>query len=288
MPTYDFDQPIDRRHSDSAKWTRYAEDVLPLWVADMDFACPTPVLEALHERVDHGIFGYGGNFAELGEVFCAHLAQVYGWQVEPEAIVFLSGLVSGINLATRAVGALGDGVLVCTPVYAPFLSAIELQGRSLRNAPLALTRGRRDGLETLHYEMDFPTIAKTITPDTRLHILCNPHNPVGRAFTRGELEALADQCLRHDLVICSDEIHCDLLLDGTRHMPIAALDPEVAAHTITLMAPSKTYNMPGLGCSMAVIPNADLRKQFERAGAGILPHTNVLAVSAATASVCKM
>ena len=284
MTTYDFDSQIDRRNSDSAKWTRYDAGVLPLWVADMDFRCPPPVIEALHARVDHGLFGYAGDPAELRAVFCSHLAERYGWQVEPDAIVFLPGLVTGINIATRAVGAPGDGVLVCTPVYHPFLSAVELQDRTLRNAPLAATKSRRDGLDTLYYDMDFAAIDQATTADTRLHILCSPHNPVGRAFTGAELEALAEHCLRHDLIICSDEIHCDLLLGDTQHIPIAALDSEIAARTITLMAPSKTYNLPGLGCSMAVIPNAALRRQFERAGAGIVPHVNLLGLVAAHAA----
>ncbi len=284
MTTFDFDTPLDRRNSDSGKWTRYAADVLPLWVADMDFRCPPPVIEALHARVDHAVFGYGGDPAELRAVFCAHLAEQYGWNVPPEAIVFLPGLVSGINIATRTVGAPGDGVLVCTPVYHPFLSAVDLQDRSLRNAPLAVSTGLQNGLDTLYYEMDFAAIERAITADTRLHILCNPHNPVGRAFNRTELETLAEHCLSHDLIICSDEIHCDLLLDGAQHIPIAALDPDIAARTITLMAPSKTYNLPGLGCSMAVIPDAELRKRFQRTAAGIVPHVNVLGLVAAQAA----
>ncbi len=284
MTKYDFDSPIDRRNSDSGKWTRYPDDILPLWVADMDFACPPPVIDALHDRVDHAVFGYGGDPAELRAVFCAHLAKQYGWDVAPEAIVFLPGLVSGINVAARAVGAPGDGVLVCTPVYGPFLSSVELQGRSLHNAPLAVSTSHHNGQDALYYEMDFAAIEQATSADTRLHILCNPHNPVGRAFNRTELETLAEHCLRHDFIICSDEIHCDLLLDGAQHIPIAALDPEIAARTITLMAPSKTYNLPGLGCSMAIIPDAELRKRFQRAAAGIVPHVNVLGLVAAQAA----
>jgi len=287
MTHYDFDVLIDRRNSDSGKWTRYGADVLPLWVADMDFRCPQPAIDALHARVEHGIFGYGGDPTGLRELFCAHLAANYDWRVSPDAIVFLPGLVTGINVAARAVGAPGDGALVCTPVYGPFMSAVDLQGRTLRNAPLTYVRSRQEDLETLRYEMDFDAIECAITDDTRLHILCNPHNPVGRAFTRAELEELAGACLRHDLVICSDEIHCDLLLDGAKHIPIAALDPEVASRTITLMAPSKTYNLPGLGCSMAIIPDPELRKQFERAALGIVPHVNILGLVAAQAAYAE-
>ena len=220
-------------------------------------------------------------------MFCARLSDRYNWRVSPDAIVFLPGLVTGLNLAAATVGAPGDGVLVCTPVYAPFLSAVDQQGRTLHNAPLLCSRSRHNGLDTLRYEMDFDAIEHAITAGTRLHILCNPHNPVGRAFTRAELEALADACLRRGLVICSDEIHCDLLLDDTQHIPIAALAPEIASHTITLMAPSKTYNLPGLGCSMAIIPDPTLREQFQRTAMGLVPHVNILGLVAAQAAYAE-
>lgn len=287
MPTYDFDQPIDRRGSDSAKWSRFPEDVLPLWVADMDFRSPPEILDALHERVDHGVFGYGQDPTELRELICARMQERYGWTVTTEDIVFLPGLVAGFNIAARAYGVRGDGVLICTPVYFPFLRAPENQYRTLQNAPLASSRSIEDGAPTIHYEMDLDAIERAITPQTRVHILCNPHNPVGRAYTRGELEALAAKCLEHDVVICSDEIHCDLLLDDAKHIPIASLAPEIAHKTITLMAPSKTYNLPGLACSFAIITNPELRAQYERASAGIVPHVNLLGYVAAKAAYAE-
>lgn len=276
-PLYDFDTVLDRLHSDSGKWRRYPADVLPLWVADMDFPSPPPILQALHTRVDHGFFGYGMEPPELRELLCTRMSNLYGWQVTPEQIIFLPGLVCGLNVVSRAIGAPGDGVMVNTPVYPPFLSAPVNHDRVLNPIPLAVAQHpSRDGRTALHYTINFAAMEEGLLPNTRLFILCNPHNPVGRAYTRPELEQLAEFCLRHDLVLCSDEIHCDLLMGDTQHTPIAALGDEIAARTITLMAPSKTFNIPGLGCSFAVVPNVELRRRIEKAMAGIVPHVNLL------------
>ncbi|MBX3009940.1 MAG: PatB family C-S lyase [Caldilineaceae bacterium] len=280
---YDFDTIIDRRASDSAKWHFYSEDVLPMWVADMDFRSPEPILRAMHERIDHGVFGYGGVTAQLREVICERMARLYNWKVHPEAIVSLPGLVSGLNVVSRAIGDRGDGVLVNTPVYPPFLSAPTNQERELQSAPLA--KEEKQGL--LHYSLDVAALTQALQANTRLFILCNPHNPIGRAYTRAELQQLAEFCLRHDLVICSDEIHCDLLLGSTQHIPLASLDPEIAERTITLMAPSKTFNVPGLGCSLAIIPNAGLRQKLQKASNGIVPHVNLLGYTAAVAAYAE-
>ena len=213
MP-YDFDHAPDRRGTDSLKWHRYG-DALPLWVADMDFISPEPVLAALHERVAHGVFGYGAPPDELTETICARLATLYQWPVTPEQIVYLPGLVSGLNVACRAIGEPGDAVLVQTPVYPPFLTAPANQDRRLLAAEL--TAEIRAG--QLYYGFDDVAFEAAIDPRTRLFVLCHPHNPVGRAFGIEELQRLAVICERHDLTICSDEIHCDLLLDGRRHPP---------------------------------------------------------------------
>ena len=254
-----------------------------MWVADMDFRSPEPVLSALHNRIEHGVFGYGLDSPELKEVMCARLARLYNWQITPADIVFLPGLVCGLNVVSRAVGEPGDGALVSTPVYPPFLSAPVNQGRVLHSAPLAV---EQQG-STVRYTLDEDIFEGAIQANTRLFILCNPHNPVGRAFTRQELTRMAEISLRHDLVICSDEIHCDLLLDGTQHIPVASLDPEIGQRSITLLAPSKTYNLPGLGCSMAVIQNPELRKRVQQAAAGIVPHVNVLGYVAAIAAYAE-
>ena len=273
---YDFDQIIDRRCSDCAKWNRYG-DALPLWVADMDFLAPEPVLRALQERVEHGIFGYGQEPPELRPVIVERLHQHYGWEVSPEALIFWPGIVSAFNLAARAVTRPGDGLLVQTPVYFPFLRVPG--NHHLVMNEMELTR-RPDG----QYEVDFELFEATITGRTRMFLLCSPHNPVGRVFGRDELEHMAEICLRHDVIICSDEIHCDLVFPGHPHLPIASLAPEIAAQTITLMAPSKTYNIAGIHASVAIIQDGDLRKRFEAARADMVPRLDVLGHTAMLAA----
>ena len=281
-----FDTVINMRVAgDSAKWGYFGDDVLPLWVADMDFVSPQPILDALHNRVSHGLFGYSSDPKHLRELIVARMADRYAWAIEPEDIVFLPGLVSGLNVVCRAIGAPGSGALINTPVYGPFLSAPTNQDRVVQAADMAVsTRHDAQGRPYLYYEPDMDVFEAAVQPNSELFILCNPHNPVGRAFTLDELGQLAEFSARHDLVICSDEIHSDLLLGGTVHTPIASLSPEVAKRTVTLIAPSKTFNVPGLGCSMAIIPDADLRKRTERAMAGIVPHVNIMGYAAATAA----
>ncbi|HXE37374.1 MAG TPA: PatB family C-S lyase [Azonexus sp.] len=270
-----FDTPPDRRHSDSIKWGKYAgRDILPLWVADMDFAAPPAVLAALQQRIGHGVFGYGGPWPSLTESVLTHLESEYGWAVEAESIVWLPGLVSGLNVACRAV----DGeVLTATPIYPPFLSAPRFSGRPLNRVELACRDGR--------WQWDMPALHDACRDATRLFLLCHPHNPVGRCWSRGELLALAAFAEEKDLIVCSDEIHCGLILDADkRHIPFASLSPAAAKRSITLMAPSKTYNIPGLGCAFAVIPDATLRRRFLRAMDGIVPHVNVLGLAACEAA----
>jgi len=303
---FDFDTCVDRRHTASIKWDKYGgRDVLPLWVADMDFPSPPAVLDALHRRVDHAIFGYSAAPAELVEVTIDLLRREYGWKVDPDWIVWLPGLVAGIHLSCRAVGQPGDEVITTIPIYPPFLTAPVLSERTLVTVPLTPPRDDPGDLQqdrligsTPHqttaaknasshnrWEMDIERIAATITSRSRVLLLCNPHNPVGRIFTRPELEALAHLCLEHGLVLCSDEIHCQLLLEpDCHHIPVATLSPAVAARTITLLAPSKTYNIAGLGCSLAVIPDPRLRRQFERVRSGIVPWVNLLGYTAALAA----
>jgi cystathionine beta-lyase len=277
---YNFDQVIERRGTDGVKWHYYELDVLPLWVADMDFPSPEPIIKALQERAAHGIFGYALPPLELSEILCERMNRLHQWQINPEEIMFLPGLVSGLNLVCRAMGRPGEGVLVQTPVYPPFLTAPANHDLKLETARLTHTiQG-----QTLHYDIDFEIFENAISPETRLFILCNPHNPVGRSYNCDELTQLAEICLRHDLVICSDEIHCDLLMGDTRHIPIASLAPEIADRTITLVAPSKTFNIPGLGCSFAIIRNPELRQRMEKAAAGIIPHVNIMGYVAALAA----
>jgi cystathionine beta-lyase len=271
-----FDRIADRRSTDSVKWN-YHGDALPLWVADMDFRAPEPVIHALRQRVEHGIFGYGTEPPELRPLLVEHLQRLYGWEVAPEALVFVPGVMSGFNLASRAVTRPGDGLLVQTPVYFPILRVP--QNVNLVMNEMELTR-RSDG----QYEIDFELLEATLTGRTRAFILCNPHNPVGRVFRHDELERMAEICLRHDIVICSDEIHCDLVFEGHPHLPIASLAPEIAARTITLMAPSKTYNIAGLRASVAIIPDLDLRKRFQAIRADLVPRLDVLGYTAIVAA----
>jgi len=276
MP-FDFDQVLDRRSSDSTKWRKYGPDVLPLWVADMDFRCPEPVLSALHRRVEHGIFGYGQEPPELRSELVEHLQRFHNWEISPEWLVFVPGVVSGFNVACRALTRPGDGLLVQTPVYFPILRVPDNAHLTMNS--MELTQ-RPDG----QYEVDLDLFERIITGRTRVFILCNPQNPLGRVFRKDELEQMAEVCLRHGVAIVSDEIHCDLVFSGHRHLSVAALDPEIARRSITLLAPSKTYNIAGLHCSVAVVPDAGLRARYKAAFGDVVPGVGVLAFTAALAA----
>ena len=265
MTDYNFDQVVARRGTGSAKWAQYEEDVLPMWVADMDFQVAPAITEALQARVSHGIFGYTMPPEALKQAIVGRLADAYAWQVQPEEIVFIPGVIPGINMAARATAQDG-AVMIQPPVYHPFHSIHEWSGTGHQEAPLVYTE-TDDGFT---YSIDFEALEAAMTPETRMFLLCQPHNPVGRVWTRDELAQLVAICERHDVAICSDEIHCDLILGDVPHTPTATLSEAAAARTITLMAPSKTFNVPGLGFSFAVIQDAALRQQFVEAGMGIV------------------
>ena len=273
---YDFDQIINRRDSDSNKWRLYDEDVLPLWVADMDFVAPDEVVRALQERAAHGLYGYARAPKDLPQVIQERLERLYGWRVQTSEIMFLPGVVSGFNLTSQAVCEPGDEILVEPPIYPPMLSAPKNAACECVGVPL-VENGER-------YERDLGAFERAITERSSLFLLCNPHNPTGRVFEKDELERLAEVCLRHDVVICSDEIHCDIVLKGQRHVPIAAISPEIAAQTVTIFAPSKTFNVPGLSCSVGVVQNPDLLDRLKKTGAGIVPHVNLMGYTAALAA----
>jgi cysteine-S-conjugate beta-lyase len=273
---YNFDLLPDRRPTESVKWNMYDPDVLPMWVADMDFVSPEPVIRALRERVEHGVFGYPQDMFELNQVIVERMQRLYGWQVAPEDVVLLPGVVTGFNIACQAFAA-GEGVLVQTPVYPPFLSAPGNASSLLQESELV-----RDAQGA--YSIDWDSFNAAITPQTRLFILCNPHNPVGRVFSRSELERMAQICLKQHVLICSDEIHCDLVYRGSQHIPIASLDPEIARHTITLIAPSKTYNIAGIESSIAIIQEPALRKQFLAGRRGLVGWVNLFGQIAALAA----
>ncbi|MDY7117775.1 PatB family C-S lyase [Halomonas sp. SSL-5] len=281
---FDFATPVERRHPSghwpSQKWHRYGDEVLPLWVADMDFVSPPAVLEALRARVDHGVFGYGLVPDSLRETLCAWSAEHYDWAIAPEWQQWLPGVVPALHLASLALTQPGDGVLTVTPIYPPFLRVAERTGRTPQQARMGepLAPGEP-------WRLDLEALEAAITPRTRLLLWCHPHNPTGRVWSHDELAGLAELVERHDLWVVSDELHCDLLLEeGARHVPLAAAFPELAARTITLWAPSKTFNLAGLTAACAVIPDPALRRCFAATAKGLMPDGNVLGLVAAEAA----
>ncbi len=277
MQTFDFDRVIDRRSSDSIKWHYFAEDVLPMWVADMDFAAAPVILEALQQRVSHGVFGYPAEVKGLREAILEWLEKRYTWKVNAEDLIFLPGVVVAFNLVAQALCSDQRGVVIQTPVYPPFLNVGQNAG-----VPLLVSRLRMG--DRNRYEVDFDSFKDALAQNAGMFLLCNPHNPVGRVFTRFELEQMAEQCLRQDVIICADEIHCDLVYSGHHHIPLASLDDEIAQRTVTLMAPSKTFNIPGLEFSFAVVPNAQIRQKIHQARRGLIGGVNLLGMVAARAA----
>ncbi|OOV88841.1 MalY/PatB family protein [Oceanospirillum linum] len=282
-PLFNFDQPVARENTDSDKWRRYQQeaerqgrDIIPMWVADMDFVSPPAVLDALKERVEHGVFGYGKVSAGMTDAFCHWYATQHNWQIDPKWIVWLPGLVGGLHAVARTFGEAGSAVMTHIPVYPPFLKVAERTHKQLQAVPM------REGPR---WSLDLEAMQAQLKSNTRLFMFCNPHNPTGRVFSREELQQLSNFIVKNDLVVCSDEIHCDLVLDKSRrHIPLASLNPEIAARTITLLAPSKTFNIAGLACSAAVIPDHKLRLDFKHSIQGFMPDVNLLGFVAAEAA----
>ncbi|MBC7408768.1 MAG: putative C-S lyase [Arcicella sp.] len=276
---YNFDEVINRKNTDSFKWDFFQdpEETIPMPVADMDFRSAEPILQALREVTEHGVFGYSIVPEELKDILQKRLERLYGWKTEKEWQVWIPGLVPAITATCRAIGEIGDAVITSIPVYHPFHLAPGYVGKKLQTFPLIEVDNR--------WTFDFEALEKAITEDTKLFMLCNPYNPAGTVFTQEELEKLAEICQRHNLIICSDEIHCDLILDkNKKHIPIASLSQVTENMTITLLAPSKTFNIAGLGCSVAIIPNPELRQKFNAAKDGFFPplprHSMVAAMAA--------
>jgi cystathionine beta-lyase len=276
---YDFDTRIDRRNTNAAKWDWFG-DALPMWVADMDFQSAEPIINALHERVNHGVFGYQFDSPRLRDILVERMATRYGWAIMPKDIQFVPTLVSALNVASRAFAAPGEEVLMLAPAYPPFLTAPKNDGRVAVVPELA----KVEQGQIIRYELDLDAFEAAITPRTKMFLLCNPHNPVGRSWSVAELEQIAEICLRHNLIIISDEIHCDLLFDGVKHTPIATLSPEVAERTITLMSPSKTFNLPGLHLGFAIATNKELVDRFRLSAEGIVPSAGSMGFTAAEAA----
>ena len=268
MRGQDFDQSINRRDTDSIKWNLYAKDVLPLWIADMDFLTAPAVRDALRERVEHGIFGYVNEPVELRDILVERLQRLYAWNVDPDAFLFLPSVVCGFNLVHQSVTKRGDGVLLQPPVYFPIRIAPRNSRATAQPVPLSRTADGR-------YEIDFDALEAAVTKKTRMFMLCNPHNPVGRNYSEQELVELGDLCVRHRLTICADEIHGDFVYDGAHHVPIASLSPEIEAQAVTLIAPSKSYNIAGLHSAVAIIPNKELREKVVQAKRGLVPSVSI-------------
>jgi cysteine-S-conjugate beta-lyase len=253
--TVNFDEIIKRRGTESIKWQRYEKDVIPMWVADMDFQCPDNIQEALHQCVNHGIFGYAAEPSELRQVIVDRLSNRYQWEVSPDSLVFLPGVVNNLNLIYRTFASPPEEVLVSTPAYPPFLHGPKNADLTVREVELISGNGDC-------FEIDFEAFEAAINKKSRLFVLCNPHNPTGRVFQKKELEKLAQLCLKHNLLICSDDIHCDIVYPGSRYLPIASLDKDIEAATITMISPGKTFNIADLNFSVAIVPNKALRDKL--------------------------
>lgn len=278
---YDFNTVIQRRGDQGVKWNKHDADVLPLWVAEMDFQSPPEMLDAIRERVDYGIFGYMQTPNSLKEVIIARMKRLYNWDVKAEWLVFNPGMVLMLNVVAQAVGKDGDGILMNTPVYGPFYRVAYNRRRFAQGVDMVRVD---DDANTFHYDINFDAFEAAITRQTSLYFLCDPHNPAGKIFTREEHERLAEICLKHDIVIAADSIHCDLLLDDNEFQPLATLSPEVADRTITMISASKTYNIPGLACSVAIVPNEDIRKRMTKISYASGYHVNTLAYTAMQAA----
>ncbi len=282
--TFNFDEIIDRRTSDSIKWKLYAEDVLPMWVADMDFRTPEPIRDALHQMIDRGVLGYEFLQKRTQQVVADRMQRLYHWQVDPEWVVAVTGVVSGFNIATRMVCKPGDGVLIHTPAYNMFYSIYKNLGVIQQAVPIELSL--KDNI--LHPQLDLAAFSgafHTNNARTRMFLFCHPHNPLGCMFSRDELQTMAEMCLREDVLIVSDEIHSELLLDGKPHIPMAALSPEIADRTITLISSSKTFNTAGGFCAFAIIPNAELRERYKQVNDEITGHVSSFGLVAAEAAL---
>ena len=266
---YNFDTCPDRTGYGSLKWDKYkGRDILPLWVADMDFTTAPEITAALQQRLDHGIFGYTIPYEAPVNAVLNYLHRQHGYSAKAHWLNFLPGLVPAINLCCHAFVAADESVMTATPVYPPFLGAPDYANRELIKVPLCLDA-------TDQWTLDFDAMEAAVKPHTKLFILCSPHNPVGRVYTKEELTRLGDFCEKHDLILISDEIHCDLVFDANaQHIVTAKLSETLAARTVTLMAPSKTYNLPGLACAFSIIEDSKLRLQFQKTIRGIITEVN--------------
>ena len=287
---YNFDQVIDRKSTDSAKWGNVKsmfgnDDVIPMWVADMDFPAAQPIIDALKKRAEHPFYGYTHPALGVIESVVERMQRKFNWEIKPEWIVFTPGVVPALTTAVRALTHPGDGIILQEPVYYPFFSAINSSGCHTVNNQLKLINGR--------YEMDYedleskflPTVGmRSVSHRNKAIILCNPHNPVGRLWHENELVRMGEIVIRHGAVVISDEIHCEILFKGYRHVPFASISEEFELNSIICMSPSKTFSLAGLEISTIIIPNKKLRDDFNNIRTGILPGPNLFGYTALEAA----
>ncbi|MCD4678302.1 MAG: PatB family C-S lyase [Desulfobacula sp.] len=275
---YNFDEIIDRTSTSSMKWEKYKDkDIIPMWVADMDFKIAPPISDTLQQSIEHGILGYTVIPDKLNEIIIAKLDTLYDWKIKKEWIMWVPGVVCALNNACATFGKSQDKIVTTTPIYPPFLTAPQNCGKKLVTVPMINVNHRAT--------LDFDALEKELKENTGLFMFCSPYNPCGTVFTKDEIHRIVELCAAHDVVICSDEIHSDFVLDEDKHhIPTASVSQTAKDLTITLMAPSKTYNIPGLGCSFAVIPNKGLRKKFKSSLKGLIPDVNLLGLFAAKAA----
>jgi cysteine-S-conjugate beta-lyase len=279
---YNFDALIDRRNTNSVKWDLLNEefkrdDIIPMWVADMDFVSPPEISEVLSNRIEHGVFGYAMRPSSFYESIIYWLKYKHEWNIEKDWILNTPGVVPALSVAIFALSNPGDKIIIQPPVYQPFYSVIEKNGREVVINNLKLENGK--------YVMDLGDLESKIDSKVKMLLLCSPHNPVGRVWTRSELKALGSLCLKHNIIILSDEIHSDLVYPDNKHIPISALSQELAQITLTCMAPSKTFNIAGLSTSYVVIPNKDMLLKFSNTLVGLgIGSGNIFGIAALEAA----
>ena len=276
--TFDFDRIIDRRETSSTKWEKYRDrDILPMWVADTDFAVAPAIQQAVIERAQHPVYGYTDPPPALAELLVERMQKLYGWEIQPRWLVFLPGVVNALNATCRSIGSEGDAVYTPELIYPHIGNIADLNRRESRRIPMCWQQGRM--------VIDLDWLERDVTRPGQLLILCSPQNPGGAVYRREELERLAEIAERKDLIVCSDDIHCELILEpDLQHLPIASLNPEIEQRSIVLMSPSKTFNLAGLHFSFAIVPNPELRRGILQARRGIMPYVGLMGYAAARAA----
>lgn len=277
MTTFNFTHQHNRRSSDSEKWNAYPEGTLPMWVADSDYDVPTEIITALKKRLEHPVLGYGDESPKLRELIVTRMQRLYNWEINSDWICFTPGVVGSLNTSRAIMGGIGSKAITALPVYPHLQNPSPVLERPMQFFNMVNINGR--------YTPDFDALEKCIDADSKMLMLCNPHNPVGTVYTNTELQRFADIAEKHDLLICSDDIHADFALyDDKPYRPIATLSPAVSKRTITLMAASKTFNIAGMNCSYAIIEDAQLRRQFKTQVKGLVGGVNILSFIASEAA----